>query len=209
MKPDALFWQVDHQPEEGDNRDQVMLLAECFRPSRTKASADIPCQMSQPSESITVNGDGPSQVTIEGEGATFLQWIRDCADQEDSVVQALKELHGGKGLHHEEWREKDGLVLYRGRVYVPPDGQLRHDLINAFHDSPITGHSGRWKTTDLVARNFWWLGMGHYIAEYTKGCDLCNCTQNYPSTLAGKLMPNCIPDRCWQTILVDLITELL
>jgi len=138
-----------------------------------------------------------------------LQQVRDCTDWEDSVIQALKELHRGKGLHCEEWREKDSLVLYRGRVYVPPDGQLRHDLINALHDSPITGHSGQWKTTDLVARNFWWPGMGHYIAEYTRGCNLCNCTKNYPSTPAGKLMPNRIPDRRWQTISVDLITELL
>src|SRR5882724_3325663 len=137
MKPDALSWRVDHQLEEGDNRDQVMLPAECFHPSRTEASADIPCQMSQPSESIAANGDGPSRVTIKGEGATFLQRVRDCADREDSVIRALKELHGGKGLRCEEWRENDGLVLYRGRVYVPPDSQLRHDLVNALHDSPI------------------------------------------------------------------------
>src|SRR5882724_10991173 len=171
-----------------------MLLAEHFRLSRTKVSANIPCQTSQPSESIAANGDGPSRVTIEGEGSTFLQQVRDCADREDSVVQALKELHRGKGLHHKEWREKDGLVLYRGRVYVSPDGQLRHDLVNTLHNSPITGHSGHWKTTDLVARNFWWPGMGHYIAKYMRGCNLCNRTKNYPSSLAGKLMPNCIPD---------------
>src|SRR5882724_8435940 len=164
--------------------------------------------MPRPSESITVTGDGPSRVTIKGEGITFLQWVRDCADWEDSVVQALKELHGGKGLHHEEWREKDGLVLYRGRVYVPPNGQPRHDRVNALHNSPIAGHAGQWKTTDLVARNFWWPGMGRYIAEYTKGCNLCNRTKNYPSTPAGKLMPNRIPDCRWQTISVDLITEL-
>src|SRR5882724_6508139 len=142
MKPDALSWRVDHQLEEGDNRDQVMLLAECFHPSRAEALADIPCQTSRPSESIAANGDGPSWVTIEGEGTAFLQQVRDCTDREDSVVRALKELHRGKGLRCEEWREKDGLVLYRGRVYVPPDGQLRHNLINALHDSPITGHSG-------------------------------------------------------------------
>src|SRR5882724_3035115 len=51
--------------------------------------------------------------------------------------------------------------------------------------------------------------MGHYIAEYTRGCDLCNHTKNYPSAPAGKLMPNHIPNCCWQTISVDLITELL
>jgi len=50
--------------------------------------------------------------------------------------------------------------------------------------------------------------MGHYIAEYMKGCDLCNCTRNYPAPLAGNLMPNCIPDHHWQILSVDHITEL-
>ena len=54
----------------------------------------------------------------------------------------------------------------------------------------------------LVAR------MGCYIAEYAKGCDLCNHTNNYLAPLAGKLMPDCIPGHHWQIILVDLITEL-
>ena len=96
MKPDALSRRVDHQPEEGDNRDQVMLSAECFHLSRTEALADIPCQTSRPSESIAANADSLSQVTIEGEGTTFLQQVRDCADWEDSVIRALKELHRGR-----------------------------------------------------------------------------------------------------------------
>src|SRR5882724_10684974 len=50
--------------------------------------------------------------------------------------------------------------------------------------------------------------MGYYIAEYVKGCDLCNCTKNYPAPLAGKLMPNCIPDCHWKIISVDLIIKL-
>ena len=35
-----------------------------------------------------------------------------------------------------------------------------------------------------------------------------NCTKKYTAPLARKLMPNCIPDCCWQIISVDLITEL-
>jgi len=81
--------------------------------------------------------------------------------------------------------------------------------VNALHDSPITGHLGQWKTTNLVACNFWWPGMGCYVAEYVKGCDLCNCTKNYMAPPAGKLMPICIPDHHWQIISVDLITKIL
>ena len=84
------------------------------------------------------DGDSPFQVTLEGEGTEFLERVHNCADREDAVVRALKELNTGKGSCCEEWREKDGLVLYRGRVYVPLDGQLRHDIVATLHDSPIT-----------------------------------------------------------------------
>jgi len=47
-------------------------------------------------------------------------------------------------------QEKDGLVLYQGRVYIPPDGQLRHEIVAALHNSPIMGHSSQWKMMDYV-----------------------------------------------------------
>ena len=102
------------------------------------------------------DGDTPSQVTLKGEVTEFLERVHNWADREDMVVRALKELNTGKGLCREEWWEKDSLVLYQGRVYVPPHGQLRHDIVAALHDSPIMGHSGQWKTTDLVVCSFWW-----------------------------------------------------
>jgi len=54
------------------------------------------------------------------------------------MVWALRELNTGKGLQHEEWWEKDGLVLYQGRIYVPPNGQLRHDIVKAHHNQMDT-----------------------------------------------------------------------
>src|SRR5882724_1617164 len=62
--------------------------------------------------------------------------------------------------------------------------------------------------TELVARNFLWPQMGRYVADYVKGCDLCNCTKTFPTSPTGKLMPNRVPDCCWQVISVDLITGL-
>src|SRR5882724_9141453 len=61
---------------------------------------------------------------------------------------------------------------------------------------------------DLVVYSFWWPGMGHYVAEYVKGCNLCNCMKTFPTPLTGWLMPNRVPDHCWQIISVDLIMEL-
>ena len=60
----------------------------------------------------------------------------------------------------------------------------------------------------MITHNFWWPGMGCYVTEYMKGCALCNCTKTFLASLAGKLMPNCVPNCYWQVILVDIIIEL-
>jgi len=108
MKPDALLHQADHWTGDEDNQDQVMLSAEKFKAELSQAKPN----QTEPSQSIAADGDSPSQVTLEGEGTKFLERVHNCADREDAVVRALKELNTGKGLCHEEWQEKDGLVLY-------------------------------------------------------------------------------------------------
>ena len=42
-----------------------------------------------------------------------------------------------------------------------------------------------------------------------EGCDQCQRMKNRAEMPAGKLRPNKIPERLWQYILVDFITELL
>jgi len=49
-------------------------------------------ESSEPNESIMVTGDDPSCVTLEGEEASFFKQVQDCANRDNSVVQALKEL---------------------------------------------------------------------------------------------------------------------
>ena len=61
---------------------------------------------------------------------------------------------------------------------------------------------------ELVFCNYWWPGMGRYIAKYVKGCDLCNRTKTFPAAPMGKLLLKRIPSRKWQVISVDLIVEL-
>ena len=107
----------------------------------------------------------------------------------------MKELGSGVDLQGNEWEEWDGLVLFRGKVDIPLDSQLQHHIVEAHHDTLVTRHSGQWKTIELVAQYYWWLGMGCYITKYVKGCNLCNQTKTFPAALVGKLMPNCIPYR--------------
>jgi len=76
------------------------------------------------------------------------------------------------------------------------------------HDTPVGGHRGRWKTTELVTRNYWWLGVTKEVGRYVDGCDACQRYKNRSEALAGKLMPNAIPEKPWSHISADFITKL-
>jgi len=69
------------------------------------------------------------------------------------VVEEIKKA-GVKMLRDEEWQIKEELVLKEGRVYVLKDKKLRVEIIQLYHDIPIAGHGGQWKTVELVTRNY-------------------------------------------------------
>ena len=184
-KPDALSRRADHGRGKDDNKNQVLLRPDLFQV-----------------KTIT-------QIPLVGLESSFMQRIRDGQDKDESVVKVVKELDSTTSqLHKDEWKVEDGCILFRGKVYVPRDAKLRHDIVKAHHDSPVAGHPGRWKTTELVTRNYWWPGVARYIASYVMGCDRCNRTKTYPAAPLGKLMPNRIPDRRWQIITTDFIVGL-
>jgi len=55
------------------------------------------------------------------------------------AVEELKKL-SIKQLQSEEWSEEQGLVLFRGKVYVPKDIKLQLEIIKLYHDTPVAGH---------------------------------------------------------------------
>ena len=69
----------------------------------------------------------PSHVHIKTKGSDIMGHIRSCSDRDESVVRALKELGLGVNLQGDEWEEHDGLVLFRGKIYVLLDAQLQHE----------------------------------------------------------------------------------
>src|SRR5258705_1701061 len=172
-RPDALSRRVDHLRGVEDNADCTLLTPEVFELRVTEA------------------------VTLEGEEAVFMERIRQSDQYDDPVVKALKALDAGE-LHSNEWTCAEEVVLYQGRVYIPDDPQLRHDLVHAHHSTAVTRHPRRWKTLELVSQNYWWPGLSRYIAKFIAGCNACNQTKTFPTQKVGKLIANKVPDRHWQ-----------
>jgi len=42
--------------------------------------------------------------------------------------------------------------MKKEKIYIP-EGELRGEMIQLHHDTPVGGHGGRWKTAELVARS--------------------------------------------------------
>jgi len=82
-----------------------------------------------------------------------------------------------------------------GKVYIPKNNRLRVEIIRLYHNIPMEGHRGQWKIVELVIRNFWWLETTKEIKRYIKEYNSCQRNKNHTKQLAGKLMPNSIPNK--------------
>jgi len=73
--------------------------------------------------------------------------LESCADLDEEVIKALKDMKGEKkkSIRGDEWIEEQGLILFRGKVYVPKDEELRKEITRLHHNTSISGHPGRWE----------------------------------------------------------------
>jgi len=133
--------------------------------------------------------------TIVEEG-NLREKIKKVQEGNKRVVKAVEELKkaGIKMLRDEEWEIEDRVVLKEGRIYMP-EGKLREEVIQLHHDTLVGGHGGRWKTMELITRNYWWPGVTKKVRRYINGCNACQRYTNQSEVPAGKLMPNAIPEK--------------
>jgi len=105
--------------------------------------------------------------------------IKKAQEGDEKIVKAVEELKkaGIKTLRDKEWEVEDGIVMKKEKIYVP-EKDLRREIIQLYHDTPVGGHGGRWKTTELIGRNYWWLEIMKEVGRYVEGCDTCQRYKN-------------------------------
>jgi len=99
-------------------------------------------------------------------------------------------------------------VFKEGKVYIPKNKELRVEVIQWYHDILVAGHEGKWKTVELVTRNYWWPGVTRDVGKYIEGCDLCQRMKNRMKEVAGKLKLSEVPEKPWTHLTVDFIMKL-
>jgi transposase InsO family protein len=183
-RADVLSRRPDHKEGiEDDNSDVVLLPKELFKDVSERIYAVNP---------------------------SLKEKIKAVTNFDESVTWAVDQLLKGTKptLVPKEWGMEDGMVTHAGKVYVPKDEGLRREVVALHHDSPMCGHPGLWKTLELIQRNYWWPGITKFVRRYLAGCDHCQRYKNFPQSPVGPLNPLPVPERPWQEISVDLITDL-
>jgi len=119
------------------------------------------------------------EVVVEGPEVELLEKIKKARSKDEDVVRVVEEMKkaGVRELQGNEWQIEGDLVLKEEKVYVPKDEELRAEVIQLHYDVPAVGHGRRWKTVELVTRNYWWLGVTRDVGKYVEECDLCQMLQ--------------------------------
>jgi hypothetical protein len=150
-------------------------------------------------------------ITLDVRAHPLRKRIKDAQTYDTEVSQAVETIlrNGPRSITRglEEWNLEDGLILYRGHIYVPKDNDLRKDIVRLYHDNIAMGHPGRWKTYELISREFWWPGLSQFVHNYVDGCATCQSTKIRPKTRIP-LKPNQVPMEIWKIITMDFVTDL-
>src|SRR4051812_36700374 len=102
----------------------------------------------------------------------------------------------------------NGLHYHEQQIYVPDHASLRQDILYDHHDSPCAGDLGQARTLELVRRQFYWPTLIKDAKEFVNSCEECQRNKLSHQKAAGMLQPLLIPDRKWDVVTMDFITQL-
>lgn len=100
---------------------------------------------------------------------------------------------------------KEGIIRYQRRICVGSNAGLHTKLIQAFHTSPIGGHSGIQSTYHRVKKLFSWAGLKQDVKIFVKQCSVCQQAKHKNCKLPSLLCPLPIPDGAWHDLTMDFV----
>ena len=115
---------------------------------------------------------------IEGEETEWVEKVKEEQGKDKELRRIREELQkdGERGKEWSMWDiNEEGVVFNEGRMVVPKS--LQTEIVHRFHSNAITGHPGKWKTYDLVRRQYWWPNMAKTVEAYVRKCDECQRTK--------------------------------
>jgi hypothetical protein len=101
-----------------------------------------------------------------------------------------------------------GVLRYKGRVWVGVVPELRLKIMTAFHSSAVGGHSGAPVTYRRLKQLFAWTGMKSVVQDFVKACIVCQQAKPDRTKNPGMLQPLPVTQGAWQLISLDFVEGL-
>ena len=102
---------------------------------------------------------------------TLMERIRTAQLSDNEITRSREEV--------EKWVQLDfhvaggGIVMFRNRLCMPNDAELKRVVLSEAHQSLYTVHPGNTKMYWDLCKNYWWKGMKKDIAQYVEQCLTC------------------------------------
>lgn len=169
-----------------------------YRKGKDNAAADALSRLPHPTASChAISASSPA-------------WLHDVIAVYDKNPEAQKLLaslsvqstpNGPFTLHQ-------GVIRYKGRIWLAGNLELQQRVIAAMHDSAIGGHSGVPVTHCRLKKLFYWPGMKQAVQDYVQSCTVCQQAKAERVRYPGLLQPLPVPPQAWHTISLDFIEGL-
>lgn len=199
-KPDALTRRSGDLPKEGDERllhqSQTVLKTENLDISAATLSSKLETLFA------AANTLFPTLETLFVDAYKSDPFPSSILRMLEDGVQISKDISLG------DCSNLNNRLLYRDCHYVPDHDPLRLHLLQTHHDSPATGHPGRAKMFELLARSYYWPGMRKSVERYIRNCHTCKRSKTTHHAPYGVLRPLPVPHRPWTDLAMDFVTGL-
>jgi hypothetical protein len=165
-KADHLSRQAGHDKGKADNKDMVLLKPQWLRVSKDNfLKSQFECFSNH--HNIRALTGGVEEATV---GDHFYQAIVNAKHLWEDIV---------KDKDKDFDVREDTVWCDDGRLYVPNDPDLRTQILKHHHDTYIAGHPGRFKTQELISRNYWWPSIRKDVRKYCAACPECQRTKSH------------------------------
>jgi hypothetical protein len=101
-----------------------------------------------------------------------------------------------------------GILRHKGQIYIGNKEELKQQIIESLHASPIGGHSGIVATYQRIKKIFYWPGLKKHIEKYITECAVCQRAKGEHCQYPGLLKPLEQPDMAFGHISMDFIEGL-
>jgi hypothetical protein len=83
--------------------------------------------------------------------------IREATLEDPRLEEAHNKLRNGEKV--KDWEYREGLLMFKGKIFVPKDETVRNLILESRHDNITAGHPGQARTLELVSRTYYWPTM--------------------------------------------------